>query len=114
VHAAEDGELAVLGILYEEGSPSEFLAPVWDDLSTIEGADPMSINVANMLPSDRVAYTYTGSLTTPPCSEGVRWHVMQQPLTMSTEQLDALTSIHDDNNRPVQPLNDRELDRVTL
>jgi carbonic anhydrase len=67
-----------------------------------------------MLPSSQVAYTYSGSLTTPPCSEGVRWHVMQQPLTLSAEQVAALTAIYDDTNRPVQPLNDRELDRVTL
>ena len=117
VHAADDGELAVLGIFYQEGDASEFLAPVWEDLgskSDIQTAAPMTINVANLLPSSRVAYTYTGSLTTPPCSEGVRWHVMAEPLTMSAQQLAALTAIHDDNNRPVRPLNERELDRVTL
>jgi carbonic anhydrase len=114
VHAADDGELAVLGIFYEEGDSSEVLAPVWADLANIPRAAPMTINVANMLPSNRVTYTYTGSLTTPPCSEGVRWHVMAQPLTMSAQQLAALTAIYDNNNRPVQPLNDRELDRVTL
>ena len=114
VHAADDGELAVLGIFYEEGDASDFLAPVWSDLPSIAEADPMTLNVANMLPSNRVAYTYTGSLTTPPCSEIVRWHVMEQPLTMSSQQLDALTDVYDDNNRPVQPLNERELDRVTL
>lgn len=117
VHAADDGELAVLGIFYEEGEASDVLAPVWEELDSkadLQDAAPMSFNVANMLPSNRVTYTYSGSLTTPPCSEGVRWHVMQQPLTLSTEQLAALTAIYDGNNRPVQPLNDRELDRVTL
>ena len=114
VHVAEDGELAVLGIIYEEGNASTVLAPVWTDLANIPRAAPMTINVADMLPSSRVAYTYTGSLTTPPCSEGVRWHVMAQPLTMSAQQLAALTAIYDNNNRPVQPLNDRDLDRVTL
>jgi carbonic anhydrase len=114
VHVAEDGELAVLGLFYEEGPASTVLAPVWEDLPDLGDADPTSINVADMLPSAQVAYTYTGSLTTPPCSEGVRWHVMEQPLTMSAEQLRALTAIHDDNNRPVQPLNERALDRVTL
>ena len=114
VHVAEDGELAVLGIVYEEGEASEVLAPVWDDLEALSEADPMTINVANLLPDSRVAYTYSGSLTTPPCSEDVRWHVMQQPLTLSAQQLAALTAIYDDTNRPVQPLNDRELDRVTL
>jgi carbonic anhydrase len=117
VHAADDGELAVLGIFYEEGDANDFLAPVWDEMGSkadLQDSDPMEVNVANMLPSDRVTYTYSGSLTTPPCSEVVRWHVMQEPLTMSAEQLEALTSIYDGNNRPVQPLNDREIDRVTL
>ena len=114
VHAADDGELAVLGLFYEEGDTSNFLAPVWENLSDIPRAAPMTINVATMLPSDRIAYTYRGSLTTPPCSENVRWHVMAQPLTLSPQQLESLTAIYDDNNRPVQPLNDRELDRVTL
>jgi len=117
VHAADDGELAVLGIFFEEGEANEFLAPIWEGLDSrdaIAAADPMAMNVANMLPSSRVTYTYAGSLTTPPCSEIVRWHVMQEPLTMSAEQMEALTAIYDDNNRPVQPLNDREIDRVTL
>jgi carbonic anhydrase len=114
VHVAEDGELAVLGIVYQEGDASEGLAPVWEDLDALSEAEPMTINVGNLLPGSRVAYTYSGSLTTPPCSEGVRWHVMQQPLSLSAQQLAALTAIYDDNNRPVQPLNDRELDRVTL
>ena len=114
VHAADDGELAVLGIVYQEGDASEVLAPVWEDLAALSEAEPVTINVGNLLPSSRVAYTYTGSLTTPPCSEGVRWHVMQQPLTLSAQQLAALTAIHDNTNRPVQPLNERELDRVTL
>lgn len=117
VHASDDGELAVLGIFYEEGEANDFLAPVWEDLESraaMAAADPLMMNAADMLPADRTTYTYPGSLTTPPCSEIVRWHVMQEPLTMSAEQMEALTAIYDDNNRPVQPLNDREIDRVTL
>lgn len=117
VHAADDGELAVIGVFFEEGAASDFLTPVWEDLDDfgdIQDADPVTMNVANMLPSDRTTYTYSGSLTTPPCSETVRWHVLEQPLTMSAEQLQTLTALYDGNNRPVQPLNDREIDRVTL
>jgi carbonic anhydrase len=117
VHAAEDGELAVLGIFFEEGAANEVLAPVWEDLSSVSDlatADPIPMNVADMLPENRTTFTYAGSLTTPPCSEVVRWHVMQEPLTMSAEQLATLTAIYDNNNRPVQPLNDREIDRVSL
>lgn len=114
VHAADDGTLAVLGLFYEEGEANDFLAPVWSGLSDLESADPVTVNVVNMLPDDRTTFAYDGSLTTPPCSETVSWFVMREPLTMSADQLDALTALYDDNNRPVQPLNDREVERVRL
>ena len=109
VHAAEDGSLAVIGVFIEDGAASEALAPFWDDLSAIEDAPVEDIDVDALLPESKTYYTYDGSLTTPPCSEIVTWIVMQTPTTMSAEQLDALRSVHDDNARPVQPLNDREV-----
>jgi len=113
VHAAEDGSLAVIGVFIEEGAASDALAPFWDDLSAIEEAPVEDIDVDALLPGDKTYYTYDGSLTTPPCSEIVTWIVMQTPTTMSAEQLDALRAVHDDNARPVQPLNDREVALVT-
>jgi len=109
VHAAEDGSLAVIGVFIEEGAANEALAPFWDDLSAIEDAPVEDIDVDALLPEDKTYYTYDGSLTTPPCSEIVTWIVMQTPITMSAEQLDALRAVHDNNARPVQPLNDREV-----
>lgn len=115
VHAADDGTLAVIGVFYEVGEANEALAKFMDELPNVGAADPISFNAAELLPDDRTTYTYDGSLTTPPCSEVVSWHVMKMPVTISQEQLDALEEMHGvENNRPVQPLNDREIDTVTL
>lgn len=100
VHAAEDGSLAVIGVFIEDGAASDALAPFWDDLSAIEDAPVEDIDVDALLPGDKTYYTYNGSLTTPPCSEIVTWLVMQSPITMSTEQLDALRAVHDTTRAP--------------
>jgi carbonic anhydrase len=67
------------------------------------------VNVDDLLPVSRASYRYTGSLTTPPCSEDVTWIVMSTPVTMSAEQLAQLRRTLVGNNRPVQPLNRRAL-----
>lgn len=64
---------------------------------------------ADMLPKVQTTFRYDGSLTTPPCSEGVKWNVMTTPIEMSEAQLAAFSAIVEANNRPVQPLGDREL-----
>jgi len=103
VHEADDGQRAVLGLLVEEGSSPPHL----DDWIVEPDTTVPRYNVARLLPSRRSYYTYEGSLTTPPCSEGVRWVVMNTPLQASEEHLDALRALHDGNARPTQPRNDR-------
>ena len=66
-----------------------------------------------MLPEDKSYYHYMGSFTTPPCTEGVKWFILSTPVELSSEQIDAFRAIYDGNNRPVQPLNDREFLEVT-
>ena len=115
VHKAEDGSLAVLGVLVEEG-------PAWQPFDIIIESLPFEeniedkvygqVDIAAFLPELTAAYRYDGSLTTPPCSEGVEWSVLQGTITMSTEQMEAFTSrFSEANNRPVQPINDRELEK---
>ncbi len=67
----------------------------------------MQINPADLLPEGASYYSYAGSLTTPPCSEEVRWHVLTEPIQVSEEQLDAFEKLYDVNARPIQPTNGR-------
>ena len=70
------------------------------------------LDLAAALPGDLAAWRYDGSLTTPPCAEGVRWHVLSTPITASTEQIAAFTAIFHNNYRPTQPLNGRGIDML--
>jgi len=110
VHQDDAGNLAVIGVLIEPGEANTVAENFWGYWSIEEGEaslDEITINIADILPDDRSYYTYEGSLTTPPCSEGVRWIVMQNPIELSQEQIDAYGEILDGTNRPVQPLNAR-------
>lgn len=112
VHADADGNLAVVGVLVSEGEENPAFTPVWADVPAEEieaQATGMVVNAADFLPAEQVFYRYNGSLTTPPCSEGVLWSVMATPIEMSAEQIAAFTTIFEGNNRPLQPLNDRDL-----
>jgi carbonic anhydrase len=112
VHRDADGNLAVVGLLLAEGSESAALAPVWPHLpaqeSEVHTADG-TVNAADLLPAEQATYRYPGSLTTPPCNEGVSWFVMMEPVELSTEQLQQLTAIIHGSNRPVQDIGEREL-----
>lgn len=118
VHASEDGRLAVVGVFFEEGEAEPGLDPVWNNLPQAQGHIPVGaiVDPAEFLPEDLTAWRYPGSLTTPPCSEGVAWTVLQTPITASAEQIAAYTARYDNNYRPVQPLGDRTVNvgEVTL
>ncbi len=114
VHQAEDGALAVVGVLIEEGAENPSLAPLWKQLAEAPGTETtlqIPPEFADHLFSGEATgvYHYRGSLTTPPCSEGVSWYVRRMPTQLSKDQIAAFTAIYDHNNRPVQPLNDRTL-----
>ena len=124
VHKSKTGDLAVLGVFIERGGHNAAFAPVWDHLPSVPGETQhvagVTIDLHEILsPIVEVTeegqtvfpnyYRYDGSLTTPPCSEGVKWSVLTTPLEMSETQIGAFKAIIHDNNRPVQPLNGREL-----
>ena len=113
VHKSTDGTLVVIGVLIESGNLNTAFVPLWHYLPSTAGESEqikdVTLNVLNLLPSPKHTYRYTGSLTTPPCSEGVKWFVLTTPIEMSQSQIAAFKAILDGNNRPVQPLNDREL-----
>jgi carbonic anhydrase len=105
VHKDEQGRLAVVGLLFEKGPPQPVLQKVWNNLpleKNEESAARVPLELAELLPADRRYFTYMGSLTTPPCSEGVQWIVMRQPVTLTQEQIDIFARIYPMNARPVQ------------
>jgi carbonic anhydrase len=114
VHQAADGELAVVGLFIEEGARNPGFAPIWAELGNEPGDEEMVIMLPD-LPRHFLAgrstgvHHYEGSLTTPPCSEGVQWYIRSTPTQLSRAQIEAFTALYDHNNRPVQPLNDRTL-----
>lgn len=110
VHKSADGRLAVIAVMIVRGPENSALTPIWKHLPVAEGpAQQLNarFTALDLLPARRMTYRYTGSLTTPPCSEGVKWLVMTSPITLSDRQLGNLTAILHANNRPVQPLNRR-------
>lgn len=114
VHKNADGKLAVVGIMLKEGKPNTALKAVFDNLPHTEGAKKTlegNFNVADMLPVEQGYYKYIGSLTTPPCSEGVRWQVLKQPIEVSKAQINAFRKLYKLNARPVQPLNGRKVEQ---
>ena len=111
VHADKAGNLAVVSVMYEIDADNQQLAqltatlPESGDTTTLDTAFP----VADMLPAYDAYYRFNGSLTTPPCSEGVRWLVLENTQPLSQEQAEQLNKVMGNNNRPVQPLNARKV-----
>jgi carbonic anhydrase len=112
VHKNAAGQLAVIGVLLEEGAENPAYQAFLSNLPAHESkeeAKGAKINVAELVPATHATFRYDGSLTTPPCTEGVRWFVMTTPVTLSRSQLAALETVFKGNNRPLQPLNARAL-----
>lgn len=111
VHANAKGELAVVGMMYAEGIENPHLARMWQSLPKQKGqknvlSQPQPVN--SMLPKNLQYYRFSGSLTTPPCSEGVRWLIMKEIQHASAKQIrDFSDLMGHPNNRPIQPLNGR-------
>lgn len=108
VHRNDDEELLVLGVLVDEGRATPAMQPFADAVHA-DAETHTDLDIASILPEDSAAYVYDGSLTTPPCSEDVHWIVLQERITVSTEQLETLSHGAHGNARPVQPRGDREI-----
>lgn len=112
VHQAADGERAVLGVLVRRGRRNEAFRSVRRALPESAGETARveaPVDLEELLPASRRAYRYAGSLTTPPCSEGIRWMVLEDPLRLSRRQIEAVRQVVEGNARPVQPRNGRRL-----
>ena len=112
VHKDEQGRLAVVALLLEKGQPQAVVQKVWNNLPLEKGEEMAArapVDLTELLPADRRYYTYMGSLTTPPCSEGVQWIVMRQPVTVTPEQIEIFARIYPMNSRPVQQVAGRRI-----
>ena len=110
VHRDAEGRLAVLALLLERGAPQATIQTVWNNLplEKFETMQPtILLDPAEMLPARRDYYTYMGSMTEPPCSEGVLWMVMKQPVQASPAQMALFSRLYPLNARPIQPGNGR-------
>ncbi len=111
VHADKNGNLAVIAVMFEEGQANDVLSKVWEKMPASAGGKSrlkQTVSANDLLPAKRDYYRFNGSLTTPPCTEGVRWFVMKQPVTISGQQVKKFSHVmHHPNNREVQPLNAR-------
>lgn len=112
VHKSDDGNLAVLGILIKEGEENAALAPVFANIPAEKTEEPIevegSLDVMALIPENRTTFRYNGSLTTPPCTEGVLWNVFVDTIEASREQIRAYTVVYNDTARQIQPLNERD------
>lgn len=115
LHKSADGKMAVIAVRLsvDRGDPNATLATLWEHLPTTAGAtgkvDDM-VDPGGLLPGDPGYWTYTGSLSSPPCTEGVRWFVFEEPVSISREQLRAFTSIFRMDSRPLQDAHGRRIE----
>lgn len=118
VHRSSENQLAVVGVLIKEGTENSAFTTLFGDLPSVAGEETeltTSFNAENLLPKSRRVYRYSGSLTTPPCTESVSWSLFAEPIELSSEQIKQFVDVLNEscctfNNRPVQPLHGRELD----
>jgi carbonic anhydrase len=113
VHSDADGHVAVVAVFLKAGAENPFLDPLWKNIPKEKekavDVSGVTVNVKDLLPAAHGYYTYSGSLTTPPCSEGVTWFVLKNPVTLSSEQIAVFARIYPKNARPIQPTHAREI-----
>ena len=111
VHRDEAGKLAVVAVLFKRGRENPAFARVLANAPLAAGPEHavagVEVSVADLLPAQRGYYHFAGSLTTPPCSEGVQWYVLKTPVEASAAQIALFHKLYQHTNRPVQPLNGR-------
>ncbi len=113
VHKSADGNLAVVGVLLDRGRENPVLKKILDnasgEINAVKRVKGVTLNASDLLPADREVFYYSGSLTTPPCSENVNWMVMKNPVEVSDAQVKAFDRLIGENARPLQPMHWRTM-----
>jgi carbonic anhydrase len=113
VHADAEGHLAVVAILFKTGQANALIDQIWKNIpgekNKAVDVSGTVLNAKDWLPSDLGYFTFSGSLTTPPCSEDVTWFVLKTTDSLSPGQLATFAKLYPDNARPIQPTNGREI-----
>jgi len=117
VHKDGEGHLAVVAVLLTKGQASSLVQELWDHLPKEVGKEEtvpgLEVNAADLLPKDLGYYAFDGSLTTPPCTEGVRWMVLREPRELSPSEVATFDKLYHNNARPTQPSNGRTVKEST-
>lgn len=111
VYGSADGHIAVIGVLVKEGRSNPLISTLWDNLPPEKNKErdssAVEVNAIQLVPAKHSYYKYAGSLTIPPCPEGLTFSIMDTPMEFSKEQIAKFVAIYPDNARPVQHLNGR-------
>jgi carbonic anhydrase len=111
VHANGEGHLAVVAVFLKKGNANPLIDLVWQNLPSAKEkavhVSGVTFNAEDLLPADHGYYTFSGSLTTPPCAEGVTWYLMKTPVALSEAQVAAFAKLYPRNARPIQAANGR-------
>jgi carbonic anhydrase len=110
MHGSSDGKVAAVAVLLKSGRANETIQQIWQHMPSTEGdqaVDGVEVDPAGLLPRIGAYYTYEGSQTAPPCTEGVTWFVLKTPLSISAVQISAFAKLYPHDVRPIQPLNGR-------
>jgi carbonic anhydrase len=111
MHESSDGKVAGVAVLLTAGRANAIIQQLWEHMPKTLGKEELiagaEVNPTGLLPRDTSYYTYTGSLTAPPCTEGVTWFVLRTPMDISAGQVSEFAALYPHDVRPVQPLNRR-------
>jgi carbonic anhydrase len=113
VHRNAAGKLAVVGVMMNKGKEHPLIARVWQAIPPADKTNTFKnipINAADLLPATKSYYSYAGSLTTPPCTEGVKWHVLTTGISLSSKQIAIFKKLYPVDARPIQPIGDRQIE----
>lgn len=116
MHESSDGKIAGVVVLLKAGRASPTIQQLWQYMPRIPGKEKeipgVEVDPAGLLPRDVSYYKYMGSITAPPCSEGVLWFVLKSPMEISADQVNAFAALYPHDVRPVQPLNGRAIEEI--